>query len=79
MRGMMDFLKGPWSYASMLILVAVVVAVAWMGVRRARGQRRAPERPLGPPMALDDPANLDSSHVGGPIFESTIDPTSRRK
>jgi len=76
---MFDFLKGPWSYASMLILVAVVIAVAWTGVRRARSQRRVPERPPVPSTMLDDPANLDSSHVGGPIFESTIDPAPRRK
>jgi hypothetical protein len=29
-------------------------------------------------MAPDDPANLDSSHIGGPLLESTVDPDGRR-
>ncbi len=71
---MMDFLKRLWSYAPMLVMVALVVAVAWVAIRYARGRKHPPARPLVPATALDDPESLDSSHIGGPIFESTIDP-----
>jgi hypothetical protein len=76
---MIEYAAGLWSHAPKLGLAIVVIALVWGVVRIFRSRRpTAPARPLVPPMSPDDPANLDSSHIGGPLLESTIDPYGRR-
>ena len=75
---MMEFAAGFWSHAPKLGLAIVVIAVAYFVVRLVRSRRPvAPPRTIVPPMAPDDPANLDSSHIGGPMFESPDDRSVR--
>jgi hypothetical protein len=72
---MIEFAAGLWSQAARLGLAIVVIAVIWGVVRILRSRRPTlPARTLMQPMSPDDPANLDSSHIGGPLLENTIDP-----
>ena len=75
---MMEFAAGFWGHALKLGLAIVVIAVAYVVVHLVRSRRPiAPPRTLMPPMAPDDPANLESSHIGGPMFESPDEPKAR--
>jgi hypothetical protein len=76
---MMDFLKGPWGRTLLVLAIVAAIAVIWFAVRRANSRRRAvPPPPTVPaPAPAEDPANLDSSHIGGPLLEITRDPNFR--
>ena len=75
---MIEYVAGLWSHAPKLGLAVVVIALVWGVVRIFRSRRpTTPPRTLMRPMSPDDPANLDSSHIGGPLLESTIDPHAR--
>jgi hypothetical protein len=75
---MIEYVANMWSHAPKLALALIVIAVVWGLVRIFRSRRSvAPARTLMRPMSQDDTANLDSSHIGGPLLESTIDPGSR--
>jgi hypothetical protein len=75
---MIEYIAGWWSHAPKLGLAFVAIAVIWGVVRIVRSRRPAePARTLMRPMSPDDPANLDSSHIGGPLLESTVDPGGR--
>jgi len=57
-----------WRFAPALGFAIVVIAIVFGVVRAVRSRKpAAPTRTLPPPMSPDDPANLDSSHIGGPI------------
>ncbi len=74
---MMESVAQLWSQVPGWGLAAVALVVVWGGARMLRTRKTAaPRRTLMPPMAPDDPAGLDSSHVGGPLFDSTGDPYS---
>ena len=75
---MVESIAGLWRHAPMLALAVVAIAVVWGLVRVVRYRKPvAPARKLPVRMASEDPANLDSSHIGGPLFESTVDPYGR--
>jgi hypothetical protein len=76
---MVEYLAGVWRHLPLLVAAIVVIAIIW-GVRRAVWPRKRiePPRTVVPLLSPDDPGNLDSSHVGGPLFETTIDRESRR-
>ncbi len=75
---MMESIAQLWSQVPGWGLAAVALIVVWGGTRMLRTRKPAAPRPtLMPPMAPDDPAGLDSSHVGGPLFDSTGDPYSQ--
>jgi len=75
---MVESIAGLWRHAPMLALAVVAIAVVWGLVRVVRSRKpAAPARKLPFPVAPEDPANLDSSHIGGPLFESTVDPYGR--
>ena len=68
---MMDSIAQLWSQVPGWGLAAVALVVVWGGARMLRTRKPDVPRPtLMPPMAPDDPAGLDSSHVGGPLFDS---------
>ena len=76
---MIEYVAGLWRHAPKLGLAIVLIAVLWGVVhifirsRRPAEPQRTPMRPLSP----DDSSNLDSSHIGGPLLESTVDPGGR--
>jgi len=74
---MMDFLKGPWGRTLLVLAIVVATAVIWFAVRRAHVRKRAVPPPTLAPQPPEDPANLDSSHIGGPLLEITRDPNFR--
>ena len=75
---MIEYVANMWSHAPKLGLAIVLIAVVWGLVRIFRSRRPvAPARTLMRPLTQDDRANLDSSHIGGPLLESTIDPGAR--
>ena len=75
---MVESIAGLWRHAPMLALAVVAFAVVWGLVRVVRSRKpAAPARKLPFPVAPEDPANLDSSHIGGPLLESTVDPHAR--
>jgi len=75
---MVESIAGLWRHAPMLALAVVAIAVVWGLVRVVRSRKpAAPARKLPFPVAPEDPANLDSSHIGGPLLESTVDPHAR--
>ena len=75
---MIDYVANMWSHAPKLGLAVVLIAIVWGLLRIFRARRPiAPTRAQPQRMPQDDPANLDSSHIGGPLFESTIDPGAR--
>jgi hypothetical protein len=70
---MIEYVTGLWRFAPALGLVIVLIVVAF-GVMRVVRSRKPdpPTRMLPPPMSPDDPANLDSSHIRGPITGSGL-------
>jgi hypothetical protein len=75
---MVESIAGLWRHAPLLALTVVAIAVLWGLVRVVRSRKPvAPARKLPFSGAPEDPANLDSSHIGGPLFESTVDPYGR--
>src|SRR5260221_9078182 len=77
-RAMMDFLKGPWGGTLLVLAVVVAIALIWFAVRRANARKRGVPPPTpAAPQPPHDPANLDSSHIGGPLLEITRDPNFR--
>jgi hypothetical protein len=76
---MIEYATGLLSHAPKLGLAIVVIALIWGVVRILRSRRpTTPARTLMRPKSPEDPVNLDSSHIGGPLLESTIDPHARR-
>ena len=75
---MIEYVANMWSHAPKLGLAVILIAVVWGLVRIFRSRRPVtPARTLMRPVPQDDQANLDSSHIGGPLLESTIDPGAR--
>ena len=65
---MIEYMTGLWRLAPALGFAIVVIAIVYGVVRAMRSRKpAAPTRLLPPPMSPDDPANLDSSHIRGPI------------
>jgi hypothetical protein len=65
---MIEYMTGLWRFAPALGFAIVVIVVVYGVVRAVRSRKpAAPTRMLPPPMSPDDPANLDSSHIRGPI------------
>jgi len=76
---MIEYAAGLWSHAPKLGLAIIAIALVWVVVRILRSRRpTTPVRSLLRPMSQDDPANLDSSHIGGPLRENTVDPYGHR-
>ena len=75
---MVEYVAVMWTYAPRLGLAVIVIALAWGVVRIWRSRRpSAPARTLRRTLSPDDPAKLDSSHIGGPLLETTVDPGGR--
>ena len=75
---MFEYAAGLWRQAPKLGLAIVVIAVIWGVVRILRSRPPAePQRKPMRPVSQDDSPNLDSSHIGGPLLESTVDPGGR--
>ena len=65
---MIEYMTGLWRFAPALGFAIIVIAIVYGVVRAVRSHKpAAPTRMLPPPMSPDDPANLDSSHIRGPI------------
>jgi hypothetical protein len=68
---MIEYMTGLGRFAPALGLAIVIIAVVFVAVHVVRSRKPAPPtRLLPPPMSPDDPANLDSSHIRGPITKS---------
>jgi hypothetical protein len=66
-------LAGFWSIAPLWasVIILIVIAIVFRRILRARKSATpmaAPDRSWG-----GDEANLDSSHIGGPIFVNPLD------
>jgi hypothetical protein len=68
---MIEYMTGLGRFAPVLGLAIVIIAGVFIAVHVVRTRKSAPPtRLLPPPMSPDDPANLESSHIRGPITKS---------
>ena len=70
---MIEYMTGLWRFAPVLGLAIVVIVGVFVALHVVRSRKpAAPTRMLPPPMSPDDPDNLDSSHIRGPITGSGL-------
>jgi len=76
----MDSLVGFWSKATWWVLIVIVIALVLVAIVFQRIRARKPPsviRAPDPSWSGTDADNLDSSHIGGPIFPKPTDVETR--